>query len=158
MLQNTSWMFICFQHWKRGMGGYLSRGKRAELALRKKVGNFHVFHQLLSMIVGMFMRALKRWNVCIYYILPTRHWYIFSSGGDETKSGVSYNVNSNLRTTLCTNAFWMILETSVFSVFFERVLSLKWGQGLLCVQTYRAFKVTMTLAVRDFFVCLSECV
>ena len=33
---NASWMFICFQHWKRGKGGYLSWGERGEFTLREK--------------------------------------------------------------------------------------------------------------------------
>jgi len=37
---------------KGGRGGYHSRGGRGEFTPRKKVGNFHVSQQLLSMIVG----------------------------------------------------------------------------------------------------------
>ena len=57
MLQNALWMFICFQHGKWGKGDYFSRGERAEFTPRKKVGNFHVSQQLLSMIVAVSLRG-----------------------------------------------------------------------------------------------------
>ena len=38
---------------KEGRGGYFSRGQRGEFTLRKRVGNFHLSQQLLSMIVGL---------------------------------------------------------------------------------------------------------
>lgn len=48
MLQNASWILISFQNWKRGRGGYLSRGgERRKFTPREMVGNFQ---QLLSMI------------------------------------------------------------------------------------------------------------
>ena len=39
MLQNASWMFICFQHWKRGKGRLpFTKGER-RITQREKVGN-----------------------------------------------------------------------------------------------------------------------
>ena len=37
--------------------GYLSQGERAEFTPKKKVGNFHVSQQLLSMIVGTWYKT-----------------------------------------------------------------------------------------------------
>ena len=78
MLQNASWMFICFQHRKRGKGDYFSRGERAEFTPRKKVGNFHVSQQLLSMIVD----KLNRRAACL---IEGR-----SIGADELKSTLGW--------------------------------------------------------------------
>jgi len=50
-LQNASWMLFGFQSCKKGSGGYLARGERGECTTRKKVANFNVSQQLLSLIV-----------------------------------------------------------------------------------------------------------
>ena len=53
MLQNASWMLKYVSNIEKGERiSLLSRRERAEFTPRKKIGNFHVSQQLLSMIVA----------------------------------------------------------------------------------------------------------